>query len=89
MGQSPDPDHPELGLRWILPYTRDVLCTCTKILFGGINSIPIPGFRNFHYLDGDPLSLVNTDNVEDIQQILGCVNGDATGKNSKKIAYGS
>ncbi len=73
MGQSPDPDNPKLGLRWILPHKRDILCTCTEIGLGGIN---------FGYYSGeDQMSLINNDNIDDMKQKIGCLNDGATGKN--------
>ncbi|XP_072020415.1 uncharacterized protein [Amphiura filiformis] len=78
MGQQPDPGHPKLGLRWVLPYTEDVLiCTCTKILFGGMNPAPLPGSEKFVYPD-DPLTLVNNDNVTELREKVRCSVADST-----------
>ncbi|XP_072042879.1 uncharacterized protein [Amphiura filiformis] len=72
IGQQSDPDHIKLGLRWVLSYTnKDVLCTCTKILFGGMNPTPLPGLENFFYSD-DLLLLNNNDNVTELREKLGC-----------------
>ncbi|XP_072042883.1 uncharacterized protein [Amphiura filiformis] len=75
MWQQPDSDHPKLGLRWVLS-NKDVLCTCTKIMFGGMNPTPLPGSKNFFYPD-DPLTLVNNDNVTELRERLGCATADS------------
>ncbi|XP_072020414.1 uncharacterized protein [Amphiura filiformis] len=76
MGKQPDPRDPKLGLRWVLPYTKDALCTCTKILFGGMNPAPLPGSDKFFYTD-DPLTLVNNDNVAELREKLQCSSADS------------
>ncbi|XP_072043331.1 uncharacterized protein [Amphiura filiformis] len=73
MWQQPDPDRPELGLHWVLSYTnKDVLCTCTKILFGGMNPTPLPRSENFFYPDD-----LNNDNVTELREKLGCTDSKA------------
>ncbi len=82
MGQQPDPKHPKLGLRWVLPYTKDTLCDCTKILLGGVNLIPVKGSENFFYTD-TPLMLVNSINSSELQKQLGCKTTDIKSKQFK------
>ncbi len=79
MGQQLDPKHPESGLRWVLPYTKGTLCDCTKILFGGANHLLVKGSENFFYTD-NPLTLVNSINVSELQHQLGCKATDIKSK---------
>ncbi|XP_072042886.1 uncharacterized protein [Amphiura filiformis] len=76
MWQQRDPDRPELGLHWALSYTKDVLCTCTKIMFGGMNPTPLPGSEDFFYPD-DLLTLINNNNVTELHEKLGCKDSKA------------
>ena len=70
MGQQPDPDT-DFKMRWVLPYTKEELCQCTKVIVGGANSIPLSGWNDHFYRDS-PLPLVNSHDVGELRALLGC-----------------
>ncbi len=72
LAQHPHPLKPELGPRWVFPYTKDILCTCTVVRFGGLSFQSLPGAEDFFYPEGDPLSFINVDSIEDLRNKLQC-----------------
>ena len=70
ISKQPDPNHNH-EMRWVVPYTKQMHCTCTKLLFGGTNMLaPLVAEDNF-YVD-EPLLFINTDNQEDLRRFLEC-----------------
>ncbi|XP_072035353.1 uncharacterized protein [Amphiura filiformis] len=85
VGQQPDPSHPELGLRWVLPYNKNILCTCfIKTMFGGMNPTPLTGSEVLYYPD-DPLTLVNNENVLELREKLGCIAAAAAESSTSEV----
>ena len=70
MGQQPDPAN-EFKMRWVLPYTKEERCRCTKIIFGGVNLIPLPGWDDHFYSDSH-LPFVNSHDMGELWALLGC-----------------
>ena len=68
MGRQPDPNNNH-ELSWFLPYTKQIRCTCTKILFGGMNTYASPG-GEVHYHTDEPLLFINNDNERDLLSLL-------------------
>ena len=70
MGQQPDPDN-DFRMRWILPYTKEERCQCTKVILGGVNVNPLSGWEDHFYRDS-PLPFVNSHSVGELRALLGC-----------------
>ena len=79
MKQQPDPNRNFL-LRWVLPYEKETLCSCTKIQLqyepkctGGYH-ISMPKALDYFYTD-EPLLFVNNESQESLQMLLQCTKG--------------
>ena len=76
MKQQPDPRRNFL-IRWVLPYEKDTLCSCTKIQLHyaskctGRYHISMPKALDYIYTD-DPLLFVNNESQESLQILLEC-----------------
>ena len=69
MGQQPDPNR-GYEIHWVLQYTREELCQCSKVLFGGVN-LDVPEEVENHFYPEEPLLFIN--NLEEIKKsLLGC-----------------
>ena len=69
MGQHPDPNRGH-EIHWVLPYTRNELCRCTKVLLGGVNLDVPEGVEN-HLYPEEPFLFIN--NLEEMKKSsLGC-----------------
>ena len=71
MGQQPDPNS-NYEMRWVLPYTKEERCSCTKVMLGGVNIIPLPGWEDHFYTD-EPYLFVNNHDVDKLRELLGCL----------------
>ena len=76
MGQQADPVHPDLGPKWVVPYTNKTLCI-PGILFGGIN--PLPVSVNVYFLE-DPLAFVKDNSIQNFKKQLRCEAKDSNGE---------
>ena len=70
MGQQPDPDN-DFKMRWVLPNTKEELCQCTRIILGGVNLTPLPGWKD-HFYRESPLSFVNSHDLGELRALLEC-----------------
>ena len=69
MGQQPDPNR-GYEMHWVLPYTSEELCQCTKVLFGGVN-LDIPEGAEDNFYPDEPFLFIN--NLEEMKKsFLGC-----------------
>ena len=78
MEQQPDPSH-SFRMRWVLPYSRDIRCSCTEIQLHtskcpGSYHISIPEAKNYFFTD-EPLVYVNNESQESLQILLECKEG--------------
>ena len=79
MKQQPDPNR-NLLMRWVLPYEKKTLCSCTKIQLQYASKctstyhISMPKALDYFYTD-EPLLLVNTVSQKSLQVLLGCTKG--------------
>ena len=79
MKQQPDPTRHFL-LRWVLPYEKDTLCSCTEIQIhheskcSGRYHISMPKALDYFYSD-DPTLFVNNESQESLQILLECKEG--------------
>ena len=75
----PDPKH-DFKMRWVLPYKKEILCTCTKIVFHKCRDQYSfsPSEAREHLYTDDPLLFVNSNDEGDLQHLLGCI--DSTGR---------
>ena len=64
MGQQPDPNR-GYEMHWVLPYSREELCRCTKVLFGGVN-INAPAGAEHHLYPEEPFLFIN--NLEELKK---------------------
>ncbi|XP_072050030.1 lactadherin-like [Amphiura filiformis] len=70
ISKQPDPNRGN-KLRWFLSDTLNDRCTCTKILFGGQNTVSKEGLEKRFYID-NPLQFVNNDDPDSLRQLLDC-----------------
>ena len=66
MGQQPDPNR-GYEMHWVLPYSREELCQCTKVLFGGVN-MDVPEGAENHFHPEEPFLFIN--NLEEMKRLL-------------------
>ena len=77
--QQPDPNH-EFHIRWVLPYEKETLCSCTEIRLHHESNctrsyhISLPEAKNYFYTD-NPLLFVNSDSHDSLQILLKCKEG--------------
>ena len=68
MKQQPDPNRNFL-MRWVLPYTKDIRCSCTEIQVYNASTctesyhISMPEAKDYFYTD-DPLLCVKNESRE-------------------------
>ena len=72
MGRQPDPNS-DFKMRWVLPYTKEERCACTKVVYGGMNIDPPPGAEDHFYTD-HPLLFINNHDEKNLTELLGCLN---------------
>ena len=85
MGQQPDPDN-DFRMRWVLLYTKEERCQCTRIISGGVNLIPVTGWKEHFYSDS-PLPFVNSHDVEELRALLKCDEGKGTLINKMQLLH--
>ena len=74
MGKQPDPDN-NYRMRWVLIYTKEERCACTKVILGGMNMdiiTPSSGAEDLFYTD-DPLLFINNHDMNNLRGLLGCL----------------
>ena len=78
-------------MRWVLPYVKEVLCTCTEVEFLETQTcsiryrISMPVAKDYFYTD-DPMPFVKSESVDTLQMLLECI--ESTGKfEYLQIAY--
>ena len=71
MGQQSDPNSNN-KMRWVLPYTKEERCSCTKVMLGGVNTSPPEGAEDHFYTD-EPYLFVNNHDVNNLREMLGCL----------------
>ena len=82
MKQQPDPNRNFL-MRWVLPYVKDVRCSCTQIQLynnskcSGRYHITMPEAKDYCYTD-DPSVFVNTESQRSLQMLLKCDKGTSS-----------
>ena len=76
MGQQPDPAN-GFKMRWVLPYTKEERCQCTRVIFGGVNLTPLPGWKD-HFYSESPLPFVYSHSVGELRALLECDEGKGT-----------
>ena len=59
-------------MRWVLPYTKEERCACTKVVLGGVNIVaPQRAKTEIFYFD-DPLPYVYSPDVESLHDLFQC-----------------
>ena len=80
--QQRDPNQ-HFRMRWVLPYVKEVLCTCTEVEFLETQTcsrryrISMPVAKDYFYTD-DPMPFVKSESVDKLQMLLECI--ENTGK---------